>query len=97
MELAKSKFNVTIYATVSDNASNMNFMGKETAHALWSLKCNSHTANLLSKDCFKENEELLNTIQKVQKKMKMKFHRQLKNLGGKTVILSCETRWGTVL
>lgn len=46
-EIAKSKFNIRIYAVVSDNASAIVLMGKSVN--LWYVTCASHSGNLLVK------------------------------------------------
>ncbi|XP_076248004.1 uncharacterized protein LOC143187643 [Calliopsis andreniformis] len=46
-QIAKDKYNIKIYAVVTDNASNMTYMGKRVN--LWHLTCNSHSGNLLFK------------------------------------------------
>lgn len=48
--LAKERFDVEIYAVVSDNAPNMTCMGGRISSNLMYTTCNSHTGNLLAKD-----------------------------------------------
>ena len=52
VEIARRKYNINIYAVVTDNASNMVLMGRLVD--LWHVTCNSHSANLLCKSLVDE-------------------------------------------
>lgn len=67
-EIAKDKYNVEVYAVVTDNASAMVKMGNLLRHAVWSSTCNSHTGNLLAKDVV--DKELCKRILVVMKELK---------------------------
>ncbi|CAG5082644.1 Protein of unknown function [Cotesia congregata] len=90
VEIAKTNYNKTIYAGVSDNAPVMTAMGK--AVNLWHAGCSSHHGNLLAKDLIdKSFAESINTILRTFKASNLE--REIIENGGTKIKLACETRW----
>ncbi|XP_028982196.1 uncharacterized protein LOC114841394 [Diachasma alloeum] len=90
IDLAKVKFNITIYAVVSDNASAMVAMGNKVN--IWHTTCHSHSGNLLAKALvLKELTQKVNKLLREFKAPGAEHH--LKKLGGSRIILAGETRW----
>ncbi|XP_050307479.1 uncharacterized protein LOC126744161 [Anthonomus grandis grandis] len=91
-EIAKEKYNVDVYAVVSDNASAMVKMGSLLKHCLWHSTCNSHTGNLLAKDIL--DKKLLENVVLVLKEFKQPdFEKMILDEGGRRIKLPVETRW----
>ncbi|XP_072745840.1 uncharacterized protein [Anoplolepis gracilipes] len=65
-EIAKSKFNIRIYAVVSDNASAMILMGNSVN--LWHVTCASHSGNLLAKSLM--NAKFVESVNQLLKEFK---------------------------
>lgn len=90
INVAKEKYETTITAVVSDNASNMISMGN--AVEIHHSTCNSHSGNLLAKSLVeKDYADKVNKILKAFKHPKLE--REIVNRGGKRIVLPCETRW----
>nr|CAH7742926.1 unnamed protein product [Callosobruchus chinensis] len=91
-EIAKEKYNVNVYAVVSDNASAMVRMGSLLKHCMWHSTCNSHTGNLLAKDML--NKKLVDNVVLVLKEFKQPDLEKMVVLkGGRSIKLPAETRW----
>lgn len=89
-EMAKSKFNIHIYAVVSDNASAMILMGKSVN--LWHVTCASHSGNLLAKSLV--NAKFAESVNRLLKEFKQSGpEKEIIKGGGQKIILACETRW----
>lgn len=90
IDFAKEKFNIIIYAIVSDNASAMKKMGRLVN--IWHTTCNSHSANLLAKKIV--DKELSDQVQSVLKEFKScALEKAVCNLGGSRMVLAGDTRW----
>ncbi|XP_044583968.1 uncharacterized protein LOC123264636 [Cotesia glomerata] len=90
VEIAKTNYNKTIYAVVSDNAPVMTAMGK--AVNLWHAGCSSHHGNLLAKDLIdKSFAESINTILRTFKASNLE--REIIENGGTKIKMACKTRW----
>lgn len=89
-EMASIRFNIRMYAVVSDNASAMILMGKFVE--LWHVTCASHSANLLAKSLI--DREFAECVNRLLKEFKRSGpEKELVKGGGKKVVLACETRW----
>ncbi|XP_077264021.1 uncharacterized protein LOC143898425 [Temnothorax americanus] len=89
-EMASNRFNIRIYAIVSDNASAMISMGKSVEH--WHVTCASHSANLLAKSLI--DREFAECVNRLLKEFKRPGpEKELVKGGGKKIVLACETRW----
>jgi len=89
-KIAKSKFNICIYAIVSDNASAMVLMGNSVN--LWHVTCASHSGNLLAKSLV--NQEFAESVNRILREFKQPGpEKEIINNGGQKIILACETRW----
>lgn len=96
--LAKEKFDIDVYAVVSDNAPNMTCMGRAIQPDLMYTTCNSHTGNLLAKDviAIKKYEALMAKVMKVQKEFKKPgLESRLKTAGGKKPVLYSVIRFAS--
>ena len=92
IEIALQRYNVTIYAVVSDNASNVISMGNLTE--LWNVTCNSHSGNLYAKFLVTEDRVLVDKVNSLAKEFKTpKLEDLLLKKGGKKMTLIVETRW----
>ncbi|XP_015120960.1 uncharacterized protein LOC107043818 [Diachasma alloeum] len=90
--MAKQRFNIDIYAVVSDNASAMMRMGRLVQ--VWHSSCHSHSANLLLKSLV--DKEFAESINKLLREFKTpRGERELKKRGGTRIMLACDTRWCT--
>lgn len=90
--MAKEKYNINIYAVVSDNASNMMRMGRLVD--VWHATCNSHSANLLLKSLV--SSKFSEAMNKLLREFKTsRAERELKKRKGTRIMLACETRWCT--
>lgn len=91
-EIAKEKYNLNVYAVVSDNASTMVKMGSILKPALWHSTCSSHTTNLLAKDVL--DKELVENIITILKDFKQsEMEQRIVAKGGYRIKLPAETRW----
>lgn len=91
-QLARDRYGAIVYAVVSDNASNMIRMGKNVGHYLWHSTCNSHSGNLLAKDCI--NLTLTEKVTDILKEFKnTTLENALVSKGGTKIKLPCLTRW----
>ena len=89
-EIAKSKFNIRIYAVVSDNASAMISMGNSVN--LWHVTCASHSGNLLAKSLV--NVKFAESVNHLLREFKQPgLEKEIIKRGGKKIVLACETRW----
>ena len=92
IELAREKYNLNIFAVISDNASNMVRMGNLVN--IWHVTCNSHSGNLLSKSI--TDNEFAKKVNKLLKDFKNPaLESQLLDLGGSRIVLISETRWSS--
>lgn len=90
IEIAKSKFNIRIYAVVSDNASAMVLMGKSVN--LWHVTCASHSGNLLVKSLI--NTKFAESVNRFLKEFKQPGPEKEVIKGGRQkIVLACEIRW----
>jgi len=88
-KIAKSKFNICIYAIVSNNASAMVLMGNSVN--LWNVTCASHSGNLLAKSLV--NQEFAESVNRILREFKQPGpEKEIINNGGQKIILVCETR-----
>ncbi|XP_063994831.1 uncharacterized protein LOC135172608 [Diachasmimorpha longicaudata] len=88
--LAQEKFNIDVYAVVSDNASAMVSMGKKVD--IWHTTCESHSGNLLAQAFVPEI--FTKKVNKLLREFKTPgAEHELKLLGGSRIYLACETRW----
>lgn len=62
IQIAKTLYESTVYAVVSDNAAAMIKMGKNIT--IWHSNCSSHTANLLAKDVLNKTYRMCQTYLK---------------------------------
>lgn len=95
--LAKERYDVDVYAVLTDNASNMQSMGAscESLKLLYST-CNAHSANLLAGDILKvaKYSKVLGKVMTVQKDFKRTgLVNRLLKAGGRKPVLSGNTRW----
>ncbi|XP_018403329.1 PREDICTED: uncharacterized protein LOC108780192 [Cyphomyrmex costatus] len=89
-EIAKNKFNIRIYAIVSDNASAMILMGNSVD--LWHVTCASHSGNLLAKSLV--NSKYAESVNRLLREFKQPGpEKEIIERGGQKIILACETRW----
>lgn len=84
VKLAKQKYNTTVYATVSDNASNMKRM--VSLISVWFSTCKSHIRNLLAKDILDDPMAVIKDLKQAD------FKAEIVQLG-ETQITPCDTRW----
>ncbi|XP_044766248.1 uncharacterized protein LOC123322369 [Coccinella septempunctata] len=90
--IVKEKYNVDVYAVVSDNASAMVEMGSLIRHRMWHSTCNCHTGNLLAKDIL--DKKLVDNVVLVLKEFKQSdFEKMIISKGGRIIKLPAETRW----
>lgn len=90
--MAKEKFNVDIYAVVSDNASTMMRMGRLVQ--VWHTTCHAHSGNLFLKSLV--NGKFAQLINNLLREFKTPHaERELKKRKGSRIMLACETRWCT--
>lgn len=90
IELARTKYNVSVYAAVSDNAANMKKMGNTIS--IWHTTCKSHTGNLLLKDAL--DEKLKGKVMAVIKEFKQAdFEALLVRFGGSRLVTPGDSRW----
>lgn len=89
-EIAREKYNINIFAVITDNASNMMCMGRMVN--MWHATCNSHSGNLLCKsltDCAFSAK-----VNKLLKEFKAPaLERAITSRGGNRMVLVGETRW----
>ncbi|XP_043285508.1 uncharacterized protein [Venturia canescens] len=89
-EIARTRYNISIYAVVSDNASAMLLMGNLVN--LWHVTCASHSANLLAKSLVDAN--FAESVNKLLRRFKQSGpEKEIIKNGGQKIILACETRW----
>ncbi|XP_032673085.1 uncharacterized protein LOC116844986 [Odontomachus brunneus] len=89
-EIAKSKFNIRVYAVVSDNASAMILMGNSVN--LWHVTCASHSGNLLAKSLV--NVKFAESVNHLLREFKQPgLEKEIIKGGEKKIVLTCETRW----
>lgn len=88
--IARERYNLNVFAVITDNASNMKRMG--TLVDIWHTTCNSHSGNLLGKSVV-DNEfaTLVNNLLKEFKNVNLEA--RLLDLGGNRMVLIGETRW----
>lgn len=92
VEICNAKYNLNVYAIVSDNASNMKKMGRNSE--LWHSTCSSHTGNLLCKDVL--DTSLKQNIHLLIKNFKQPDVEQLiVQEGGSRTVTIADTRWCT--
>lgn len=96
--LAKDRYDTVVYAMLTDNAFNMQKMGKGANNFLDILysTCNAHSANLLAGDILqqKEFEKVMKKVMKIQKDFRRTaLANRLSDAGGHKPVLSCTTRW----
>jgi len=90
MTIAKEKYNINIYAVVSDNASSMILMGKSVK--IWHVTCGSHSGNLLAKSLI--DSQFTECVTSLLREFKQPGpEKELVKRGGKKIILPGETRW----
>lgn len=88
--MAKDRFNINIYAVVSDNASSMMKMGRLVE--VWHTTCHSHSGNLLLKSLV--DVKFAESINKLLREFKTPLaERELKRRKGTRIMLACDTRW----
>ena len=90
IDIAREKYGITIYALITDNASNMKSMGRQVN--LWHVTCNSHSGNLRCKSV--ANKDFCAKVQKVQLEFKSPASEtSIVAKGGNKIVLAGETRW----
>lgn len=97
MVMAKERYDATVYAVLTDNAYNMQYMGArcQLLGLLYST-CNAHSANLLAGDIVKksQNSKIMDKIMTVQRDFRRTgLEDRLLKSGGHKPALSCSTRW----
>lgn len=91
--IAKEKYNVDLYAVVSDNASNMKKMGRLSTNLIHTT-CNSHTGNLLAKDVI--DKEIATKVTSILKEFKnCNLEKLILDNNGTKIKLPIDTRWCT--
>lgn len=90
IELARTKYNVSVYVAVSDNAANMKKMGNTIS--IWHTTCKSQTGNLFLKDAL--DEKLKGKVMAVIKEFKQAdFEALLVRFGGSRLVTPGDSRW----
>lgn len=88
--MAKDRFNINIYAVVSDNASSMMKMGRLVE--VWHTTCHSHSGNLLLKSLV--DVKFAESINKLLREFRTPLaERELKRRKGTRIMIACDTRW----
>lgn len=90
VQIAHEKYNMNVYAVVSDNASNMRLMGNLIS--LWHIGCKSHIGNLLAKDIL-DNELKKKVMTIIHEFKQADCEALILKAGGKKMISPGDTRW----
>lgn len=91
-QMAKEMYNADVYASVSDNASNMRKMGE--LGDIWHSNCSSHMGNLLAKDIV-DKDMNIRVVQILKEFKKTNLQDSLLKEGGVKPVLPIDVRWCT--
>lgn len=87
VQISKKSHVATVFALVSDNASNMIKMGKNVNHYLWHSTCNSHSGNLLAEDIIDQD---LNVADILKEFKNTPLENALLRKGGTKIVTKCK-------